>query len=127
MEIPGELAEQWEETGENWSAWFAGRTIWFSSMSFKMQDDTVPTAQQVLDDIKLPQGEVFEHQTERVCGKAVLLPHEEEGRKLWHLQAHTAIAGGIALCNFFFENREDRDWALQIWRSMDHHMEEIAN
>ena len=127
IEIPGEMAEQWEDTGENWNAGSGGRTIWFSAMNFKRKDDTLPTADEILEDVNLPDGELIEHQTEQIRGKAAFVPYEEDGRKLWHLQAHSAVSGGIALCNIFMENPADRDWAVGVWKTLDHAGEEDAS
>lgn len=122
VKVPGDFAEEWDEEGENWSAWHGGKTVWFSSLTFQAREgEQTPSAQETLEHSPLPDGEKFyEHVADPVYGEAVLLPFREEGEQLWQLRGHSAIPGGLALCNIFFRERDDLAWALATWRSVRH-------
>jgi hypothetical protein len=119
LAIPGEFAEEWEENGETWSAWYGGRTIWFTSWSVQAENDKPLPARDILDGRPWPDdGEIFEHEEGALLGRAVFLPYEEEGESLWNLKGYTAIAGSFALCNIYLQDRADLEWALKIWKSL---------
>jgi hypothetical protein len=123
IEIPGAMAEAWEEDGR-WSAWDGKRTVWFSSLSFTDKDGRKPPAEEILESSSSPEGERLNWRGERVLGYAVLGPHEEEGERMWHFAARGAVAGGLGLCNFFFHDRADSDWAVKTWQTLDHPAED---
>jgi hypothetical protein len=117
--IPGELAEEWEENGETWSAWYGGRTVWFTSWSVRSESDEQVAPAEILDSRPWPEeGEIFEHQEEALLGRAVFLPYEEDGQTLWNLKGYSAVAGNFALCNIYLQEQEDLPWALEVWKSM---------
>ena len=117
--IPGEFAEDWEENGETWSAWYGGRTIWFTSWSVKGENDESLNPEQILDSRPWPEdAEVLSHQDGALHGRAVFLPFEEEGQMLWNLKGYSAVEGKFALCNIYLQDESDRDWAIAIWKSL---------
>lgn len=119
VEVPGAMDEAWEGDG-TWCGWDGGRTIWFNSYAFTRPDGTPPTAPEALEGLTLPEGERIEHRGERVIGVAVFAPHEEDGKALWQLSGRSAVAGGLGVCNVFVEDPGERDWAVAVWRSLDH-------
>jgi hypothetical protein len=121
IEIPGDMAEQWNEDGE-WSAWNGPQTVWFHAWSFRKRDGKPPTARQTLEPMKPAEegGELLEHRKGKILGKAWFRPHQEKGKSMWNLCAFSAVPGEAALCNFFFEKRTDRAWAESVWQSLEH-------
>jgi hypothetical protein len=118
LTIPGELAEEWESGGQTWSAWYGGRTVWFSSWSVQGQNGERP-AEEILQEIELPEvAERYELREGRVCGRAVFMPRQEEGQAVWNLRAYSAVAGGFALCNVYVQGRDDLPWAIEIWKTL---------
>jgi hypothetical protein len=117
IEVPGEMAEEWVEGGR-WSAWAGGRTVWFSAFSMQKPDGGKPTAEECLARLTPPDGEPLEHRGERVVGRAGLGPYEEDGEEMWKLGARSAVEGAAALCNIFFHDPADRDWAVATWHSL---------
>jgi hypothetical protein len=119
--IPGACAEEWEENGETWSAWFGGRTIWFTSWSVSGEGDVALSAHEILDSRPWPDDcEIIEYQDDPLLGRAVFMPFEEEGQTLWNLKGYTAVEGSFALCNIYLQDPADRQWALEIWKSLRH-------
>jgi hypothetical protein len=117
--VPGELAEVWEPEGQTWNAWLGGRTLWFTSWTVRDGEDPQP-ARAILRELDLPEGETYEHRDGAVLGRAVILPHEEDGERRWNLKAYSAVDGGFALCNVFVSDRDDLAWALEVWKTLRH-------
>jgi hypothetical protein len=121
--IPGEFAEEWETNGQTWSAWLGGRTVWFTSWSVSPPDegDEPRSPEDLLDGLELPEeGDVIEIREGGRVGRGVFAPYEEDGQQLWNLKAYSAVEGGFALCNVFVPDRDDLDWALDVWKSLRH-------
>jgi hypothetical protein len=119
--IPGEMTEEWEETGETWSAWLGGRTVTFTSWSITGEDDATLSAREILDGREWPEDTtIYDHQDGAVLGRAVCLPYEEEGQSLWNLKGYSAVEGTFALCSVFFQDESDLEWALGVWKTMRH-------
>jgi hypothetical protein len=120
IEIPGIMAEKWEEDGRTWSAWDGHRTVWFTSFSYSRGKEAVPSADETLGYASIKQGDRIEFRHNSLKGCAVWLPYEEEGKALWNLQAFAAAPGALALCNFYLEDEADQDWAIGIWHTLLH-------
>jgi hypothetical protein len=118
IEIPGDMAEEWDEG--TWSAWDGRRTVWCTAFNFQRRAGDRPTAEETLEGMTLEAGERLEHRGEKIIGRASLGPHEEDSRSMWRLSARSAVAGSAVLCNVFFNDVADRDWAIQTWRSLQH-------
>jgi hypothetical protein len=107
IRIPGSLAEQRLSDG-SWVARDHRRSVRF----VPLQDDVqgiAPGPEQ-----SLPYE--FQHQGERVSGRATL--HVEPGE--CRLTALCEAGTHRALCVVSFDDPEEQDWALGTWRSLDH-------
>jgi hypothetical protein len=116
--ISGAMTEGWKDG--NWSAWDGERTVWFSCWNVQREDTPVP-ANELLTTFSERtglDGEVVEFQDDGLVGRGAIQPHEEEGREMWNLKAFSAVAGRIALCNLFYHDEADREWALTQWRAL---------
>jgi hypothetical protein len=119
--IPGEFADEWQESGETWSAWHGGRTVWFTSWSVSGEGEETLSAQAILDGRPWPDDcETIEHEDGAILGRAVFMPYEEEGQTMWNLKGYTAIEGNFSLCNIYIQDESDRDWAIEVWKSVRH-------
>ena len=106
--VPGELAEEWEDSGETWSAWHGGRTIWFTSWSVQGENDETLGPSEILDSRPWPdEGEIFEHEDGALLGRAVFMPCEEDGQVMWNLKGYSAVEGNFALCNIYLQDKSD--------------------
>ncbi len=119
IEIPGEMAEKWDEEG-TWCAWDGQRTIWFTAFSRTNDDGTAVPARNILDKSADGDGELFEFSSETVLGRAHFAPYEEDGEELWNLKVRVAANGAFAICNFYFHDEQDRDWAISTSKSLHH-------
>lgn len=118
IEIPGSFATEWSNEGQTWSGWDGGKTVWFSSLSFRGKDGSLPSPERQFERPQEEAGENFEHRHEQMLGRAVLLRSVQEGEKVWHLAAECAAPGNLAICNIYFDADADRGWALETWKSI---------
>lgn len=119
IEIPGEMAEDWDDEGL-WTARDAGRAVFFKSYSLSREDGGQPEAEEILDGLTLPDGQVLEHRDEDVLGRAVITSPDGDDDPGWQLVGHNAIDGGLAACNIIFGDPDEREWAIATWRSLGH-------
>jgi hypothetical protein len=121
LTIPGELAEEWEQGGQTWSAWYLGRIIRFSSWSVQGSEKGERPVDEILPELELPPAEeLYETSEGPVRGRAVFVACQEDGLSAWNLRAYSAVDGGFALCNIYVHGREDLPWALDVWKTLRH-------
>jgi len=120
LDIPGSFAEEWDEDGKTWSAWEEGRTVLFTS--FQLGDEAEPrSAEECLELMTLEgEGERIDHRHEQLVGRALWGPAEDEGQAIWQLQAISAVPGGAALLTISVDDPKDKDWAIRVWRGLNH-------
>jgi hypothetical protein len=119
IEIPGEMAEEWDEEGL-WTASDAGRAVFFKSYGLSTEDGGHPAAREILGSLSLPEGRRLRPADEGPLGQAVLAAQEPAEDGAWQLTAHSAIDGGLAVCNILFRDPAERDWAIATWRTLRH-------
>ena len=107
IRIPGSLAEQRLADG-SWVARDHRRSVRF----VPLQDDVQGIAPGPEESLPYE----FQHQGERVSGRATL--HVEPGE--CRLTALCEAGTHRALCVVSFDDPEEQDWALGTWRSLDH-------
>ncbi len=113
IQIPGSFAESWEDE-RTWYAWDATRAVRFSCFSIVNEDGTPQDAGEILGD-SVEMQETFEHAQEGLLGRAHLAPSVE---RQWQLHGRTAVHGALAVSTITLASLEDREWALEVWRSL---------
>jgi len=117
--IPGDLVEEWEAGGETWSACLGDRIVLFNSCSVASADEGAPSAQEILDSQTWPaDSEFIDFNHGELLGRAVFRADVVEGEHLWHLKAYSAVAGKFAEFHAYMPDETGREWALEIWRSL---------
>jgi hypothetical protein len=119
IEIPGEMAEEWDEEGL-WTASGAGRAVFFKSYGLSAEDGSRPAAREILEGLTVPDGQPLKPADESPIGRAVLVSPESAEDGAWQLTAHHAIDGGLAVCNIVFRDPVEREWAIATWRTLRH-------
>jgi hypothetical protein len=122
IEVPGELARERNDDG-TWDAWDRARTVWFQALRFTKRDGAPPSAAEAAEVGRrsLPEGEALPSvNRDGLRGEAVFGSVEEDGRTLWRVSCVTGAPGQLAVCNVYFENPVDRDWAVRTWHSLRH-------
>ena len=118
IRIPGSLKESTEDDGR-WAAWDPGRTIWFTSFHFAPLDGRQPpTPESLLADFHPGPGERLPDPNDGLPRVASFGRTKENGRVLWRLEGRVALAGHMGVCDVFLEDKADRDWAVEVWRSI---------
>lgn len=116
VRVPGAMAELWEDN--LWSAWDGRRTVWFSNWRLTAQDGSPVPAADALRAMELPGPEMLHHRDGGLVGKATLGTAEEDGHRLLNLKAFSAVDGQAALCNVYYHDQDDYDWAVATWHSL---------
>jgi len=100
------------------------REVYLSSMTFRRHDGEPFTASDVIDHYppKEMSGLRFEHRSGDLAGAALWMLGEDDEypKPSWVLWAMTGSpsAGRIARCTVVCDDESDRDWALDVWRSI---------
>ncbi len=117
IEIPGELAERWEERGA-WVGWDGRRSIWLSTLEAQDSIDT----DQTLEGLPQPEGEgdmlALEHGGMRAL--AGFTDSVVDDRPLITMHAIAAFRSHAAIGTIVLERSADREWALATWASLTH-------
>ena len=62
--------------------------------------------------------QMFDRQEPGLAGHAYLLPEGDEERKYWGLNTWTAAKGSVACVTIYFDNLDDLNWAIGLWKSV---------
>lgn len=120
VRIPGALKESMGDDGR-WSAWGPGRAVWFTSFRFASTDGRVPPEpRSLLADFRPEPGERIPELPGAPPSAASFGETREDGRPLWRLEGRVALPGHMAVCDIFVEDPREKDWALEVWRSIRH-------
>jgi len=97
--------------------WTADRSIYASVFKTTESD-----AEQAID--RMIEGrpgipvQIFDRDERGLRGHAYLLPEVCQGHKYWGLNTWTAAIGEIACVTIYFDNFNDLNWAIQLWKSI---------
>jgi hypothetical protein len=121
FKIPGSFAEEADESG-TWSGGDETRSINFSTITVERRDGRPAPPEEMLQTSLSESGsliERYEHRGERVVGKASLADIGTPEEPMLQLSGMTAIPNTVAIMTITFERKEDCDWAVETWRSID--------
>ena len=62
--------------------------------------------------------QTFDRVEPGLAGHAYLLPEGEGRNRYWGLNTWTAARASVACVTFYFEQLDDLDWALAVWRTV---------
>jgi hypothetical protein len=112
LEIPGEFAER--RTEEEWWGGGAGRSVTLAATDTGSM--TAPAfLTQVAGDLG---GEALTHQEGPVMGRARITSDDASGVAVGVLDGYSAINGSGAAIRIVFDDPNDWQWALDLWRSL---------
>lgn len=119
IEIPGEMAERWEERG-TWVATDGRRTLWFNSIrAQRAQGQKEPTTADTLEHLPTLEGdEVLELDGGTLQGVAAISRPSGPESPYYRMSAHTACGGEAAIGTLLYSEEKDRTWALETWASL---------
>ncbi|MEO8376098.1 MAG: hypothetical protein ABI579_00375 [Candidatus Sumerlaeota bacterium] len=119
--LPGSFAEQVGEGGL-WTGWDENRTVQIGTISPPPQADGshVPASELIKEAPSLGtgRGEEYERDDEGMISKGNLHQANEDNRLFWRLGTVTAVDGNMLVVTINFDNEEDKDWAMEVWKSI---------
>lgn len=117
VRLPGSFAESWDERG-TFSAWEGSQSIWFTSLTATFTSQASPSSREALAGLPPLSGEILEEEDGPLLRRAAFGVGEEDGRRVNELHAHVAYGAQVAIATICFEHDDERDWALNTFRSI---------
>jgi len=112
LEVPGDFAER--RTEEEWWGGGAGRSVTVAAT-----DTGSLSGQAFLTQVAGDLGqEMLTHQAGAVVGRARLTSDESSGVSVGVLDGFSAVNGSGAAIRITFDDPNDWQWALELWRSL---------
>lgn len=62
--------------------------------------------------------QMFDREEPGLAGHAYLLPEGDGEHTYWGLNTWTAAKGSVACVTIYFDNLEDLNWAITVWKSV---------
>lgn len=62
--------------------------------------------------------QTFTREEPGLAGHAYLLPETDQDRNYWGLNTWTAAKGAVACVTIYFDDFEDLNWAITVWKSV---------
>lgn len=119
--LPGSFAEQVDENGM-WSGWDESRTVQIGTLTPPPNADggLTPAAEMIkgAPPLGMGRGEDFERDDEGMISKGNLHQANEDNRIYWRLGTVSAVDGSMLIVTINFDNDEDKDWAMEVWKSI---------
>ncbi len=115
LEIPGSFAEAWDEDG-TWTAFDARGTVLASTYAMSAVEDP-----EGLLDRWYPKGpDTVVHEGRGWRGRATFAREESDtGSTDWSLRSLAIGKGGIAALTVIVGDGAQREWAMELWRSLE--------
>ncbi|MCC6547378.1 hypothetical protein IT570_09445 [Candidatus Sumerlaeota bacterium] len=119
--LPGVFAEQFGEGGM-WTGWDDSRTVQIGTITAPPNGDgsLIPAAEIIRDapPLGMGRGEDYERNEEGLISKGNLHQANEDNRIFWRLGTASAVDGNMLVVTINFDNEEDKDWAMEVWKSI---------
>ncbi len=122
MRLPGRLAIKRDDDGRTWTAWDETVTVWLRDQSLGHPErGPVPSPAQAVATARknLPEGESVPKLAGSTVGEAVYGIHGEDGRTTGRLSGIAASGNRLVACNIFVTDPNDRERAMELWRSLE--------
>ena len=97
--------------------WKPGRTIHASVFNTNNADAEEAIEKMIEGRPGLP-IQMFDREEPGLAGHAYLLPEARQDRNYWGLNTWTAAKGAVACVTIYFENLDDLNWAIGVWKSV---------
>jgi hypothetical protein len=107
------------DNGDSWQAHEGERVVYVSSIAVEDAEGS-PTAPEALCVTAArafgEEGERHSHSAEEVRGVAEIRREADH----WQLKGFMCAAGTVATCLIDYLDPRDNEWALAVWRSLEH-------
>ncbi|HEX6868070.1 MAG TPA: hypothetical protein VF119_04650 [Candidatus Limnocylindrales bacterium] len=116
LQVPGSYAER--RSSDEWWGGSAGRSITLAAVE-TATDEGAMGAQTFVDMFGSDLGpDAIDHRANGVIGRARLTTDTSSGVEVAVLDGYSAVVGSGAAIRIVFDDPEDWQWALDMWRSL---------
>jgi hypothetical protein len=115
IKVPGSFSEFDADEQGDFSAIDPPRTIWFTSYTFnKNRDQAFADARQKI----LDKSPALLEEREDYVARAEINKKNDEGEPYYVLTSSNVCMKGQAILSVVFTDPEDREWAINVWKSL---------
>jgi hypothetical protein len=97
--------------------WKADRSV-YASVFKTIESDAERAIERMIEGRPGIPVQIFDRDERGLRGHAYLLPEVLQGHKYWGLNTWTAADGQVACVTIYFDNFNDLNWAIQLWKSV---------
>lgn len=97
--------------------WHGGRTI-HASVFNTNNAEAEEAIERMLEGRPGIPVQMFDREEPGLAGHAYLLPEGSNERRYWGLNTWTAAKGAVACVTIYFQEFDDLDWAIRVWKSV---------
>lgn len=119
ISLPGYYREGLEDDGGTVLFWHGSRAIRGSSISATPPEGQSDLVEYVLSG-KPSEGDVYDFEEKHLRGWATIEETSEDGEEYFVLHGEMAIGHHVGYLTVCFDDPQDKDWALSVWRTMFH-------
>ena len=117
INVPGSFSEFEADENNDLSAWDPPREIWFTA--FTISGDSPQKAfENAKKEFKKSRPEYLVERDSFIAQAAIIKKQRGSGEVYFILKSSNVAPGKKAVCTIVFSESEDREWALETWRSI---------
>jgi hypothetical protein len=113
--LPGSFSNFLDTDNDALCAEDPPRAIWFSA--YRFVDDAVATFEHWRNETLKMEKDMLREE-DGFISEAKITPRVEDGRPYFALTSSNACPSGRCVCTIVFVQPEDRDWAIDVWKSL---------
>jgi hypothetical protein len=116
INLPGSFSDFEPDENHNYFAFDPPREVWITSYTFK--GDLPAILQSQWEEIRKRESAPLVHQAENYIAWAEIEKRSVGATEWYSLTSSNAALGHRAVCTIIFLKPEERDWAIQVWKSL---------
>jgi len=117
IQVPGSFSDFEEDENNDLSAWDPPREIWFTAFS-AAGGPPHKAFENAKKDFKKSRPEYLVERDSFIAQASISKKQRGSGEDYFILKSSNISPGKRAVCTILFSNPEDREWALETWRSI---------
>lgn len=115
ISVPGSFSEFRANENHNYCAFDPPREIWFTSFRYTEKDSAM--FENTRAEIVSGQPELL-HELDNYVARAEIAAKHDNGDPYYLLKSSNVTIGQRSVCTIVFKRPEDRDWAIEVWKSI---------
>lgn len=97
--------------------WRPGHTLYIDVFDCEPGEEITAIEAMLADRVREPK-ETYDIDEDDLISHAYLLPEDDDGRTYWGLNTLTASRGSVLAVSFYFDDENDKEWALNMWKTI---------